>query len=97
MTLQEQADALMAEAKEINAQYSILVKDIEWIELHIKALYNYVLCAPFADHTERMKELELLTAKLNINVATRAKIKARSKELGERINKFFGQDIWKAL
>ena len=97
MTPDEYADKLVVECREISFQYDIVVKDITWIEEKIRALYEKVLASPFTQREENMKELEFLMNKLRINVDAREKIKSNSRELGARINTFFGKEIWKDL
>lgn len=97
MTLDEQGDALMKEAKEINFQYEILVQDICWLEDRIRELYHKVLADPFTMREKNIKDLEFLMTKFRINVEAREKVKAKNKLLGVRINQFFGKDLWGEL
>lgn len=97
MTPNEYADSLLREAKEINFQYEILVNDITWIEEKIRALYEKVLASPFTQREENLKDLEFLMTKFRINLEAREKMKAKSLELGVKINEFFGKDLWKPL
>ena len=94
MTHEEYGDSLLKEAREINFQYEILVKDITWIEKKIRELYERVLADPFTQREEHMKDLEFLMTKFRINVEAREKVKAKSKEVGDKINAFFGKNLW---
>ena len=94
MTREEYGDSLLKEAKEINFQYEILVNDITWIEQKMKALYERVLADPFTQREEHLKNLEFLTTKFRINVEAQQKIKAKCKEVGDKVNEFFGRKVW---
>lgn len=97
MTPEEYGESLLRESKEINFQYEILVRDITWINEKIQALYHKVLAGPFTQREENMKELDFLMQKFHINVETRARMKAKSRELGARVNAFYGKEVWKEL
>jgi hypothetical protein len=97
MTHEEYGDSLLREAKEINFQYEILVNDITWIEEKIRALYEKVLADPFTMREKHIEDLEFLMTKFRINLEAREKMKAKSLELGAKVNEFFGKDLWKPL
>lgn len=97
MTPEEYSAKLLEEAKEISFQMDVCLTDITWIGDKIKALEAKVTKAPFEEREAAIKELEFLTQKLNINIATRTKIKEKSRELGQRVNAFFGKPIWGEL
>jgi hypothetical protein len=97
MTPEEYGDSLLKEAREINFQYEILVNDVTWINEKIEALYFKVLSDPFTKREENMKELDFLMQKFRINLEAREKAKARSREVGAKVNAFYGKDIWREL
>lgn len=97
MTADEYSAQLLEKAKEISFQMEVCVKDITWIGERIKILQSKVAANPHGNHEEHHKELNFLIQKLNINIATRAKIKKKNKQLGLLINGFFGQKIWKEI
>ena len=89
MTPEEKyAESLLREAKEINFQYEILIRDIDWIKEKMQALYA---CTQRA---KNIKELEFLMNKFRINVEARDKVKTKTHEVGAKINAFFGKKLW---
>ncbi len=97
MTEQEYSEKLLAEAKEISFQMEVCLQDINWIGDKIKILHDKVVESPFEEREAAIKEMEFLTRKMNLNVATREAIRKKSQELGVRVNEFFGKKVWGTL
>lgn len=97
MTTEKYAKSLAKEAKEIIFQMNILLQDIHWIEDKLKSLYEKILVDSSTDREKNMEQLNFLINKHRINVETREKIKTKNHELGIRINKLVGNNLWKDL